>query len=84
MVEEMVSTASFKNSKNPGRISLVFGSRKAGVTSKALCSIAPKLPEWLNMLKFIVGINVKSGHIGQKILAAKALKKNNPHSLTES
>lgn len=79
MLEQVLSTASFKNSENPGRASLVFGSTKVAVTSNTLRSIAPKLPDWFKVLIFIVGINVKNGRIYRKILATKALiKKQSP------
>jgi hypothetical protein len=75
MVEQMILMASFKNSENPGMASLVFSSRKTVITSNAIRSIASKLSEGLNMLKFITAIDVKNGRICRKILAEKALRK---------
>ncbi len=75
MVEQMISTASFKNSENPGRASLVFGSRKTALTSNTLRSITSKLPEWSKSLKLMVTIDVKNGRIYWKILEKKALRK---------
>ena len=75
MVEQRALIICFKNSENARRIQLVWVSGKAAITSSIMLSLLPELPEWFKVLKFMMVINVKSGHICQKIPAEKAPRK---------